>query len=103
MPLGYSLWVWLKANPIAQYALAIGAAYIAFRVWLAGKVRRARTEGRIEGERQIIDQIEEQTNDTLQRVEADRAIVRDLTDDELRKSAEASPHNRGRLRRTETN
>jgi restriction endonuclease Mrr len=101
-PWGYSFWVWLKSNPLAQWMLGIGAAYVTFRIWLASKVKRERREAAEEAREEVIEQIEEQTDDAIQRVEDDRRATADLNDEQLRKLAEASPHNRGRLHRPET-
>jgi lipopolysaccharide export LptBFGC system permease protein LptF len=100
-PFGYSLWLWFKSNPWAQAAAVIGAAYVAFRIWLASKVKRERREAAEEAREEVIEQIEKETADAIQRVEDDRAIVADLNEQQLRKLAEASPHNRGRLQNPE--
>lgn len=101
-PWGYSFWVWLKSNPLAQWLLGIGAAWIAFRIWLASKVKRERREAAEEAREEVIEQIEKETTDAIQRVEDDRAIVADLNEQQLRKLAASSPHNRGRVQRPET-
>ncbi len=101
-PFGYGLWVWFKSNPAAQAVAAVVAVYVAFRLWLARKIRREREDAAEEAVEQVTEQIEKETDDAIQRVEDDRAAVRDLNNEQLRKLAEASPHNRGRLHRPET-
>jgi hypothetical protein len=96
-PFGYGLWIWFKSNPLAQWAAGIGVAYVMFRVWLARKIGAAKEQAREE----VVDQIEEQTDAQIRNVEEDRKRVAELNDDQLRKLAEASPHNRGRLQRPE--
>jgi hypothetical protein len=100
-PWGYSIWVWIKTNPLAQWLLGIGAAWIAFRIWLASKVKRERREAAEEAREEVIEQIEEQTDEAIQRVEDDRAAVADLNAAELRRLAASSPNNRGRLQNPE--
>ena len=100
-PFGWSLWVWFRSNPAAQVAAAIGAAYVAFRIWLASKVKRERREAAEEAREEVIEQIEKETTDAIQRVEDDRAIVADLNEQQLRKLAASSPNNRGRLQNPE--
>ena len=100
-PFGWSLWVWFRNNPAAQVAAGIGAAWIAFRIWLASKVKRERREAAEDAREEVIEQIEEQTDEAIERVEADRERVADLNDAELRKLAAASPNNRGRLQNPE--
>ncbi len=102
VPIGYSFWLWLKANPWAQAVAFVVAVYIAFRLWLARKIRREREDAAEEAVEQVTEQIQEKTDEAIQRVEDDRAAVRDLNNEQLRKLAEASPHNRGRLHRPET-
>ena len=92
---------WFQANPWAQWVAGIAAAYVAFRAWLAAKIRGERKEARKEGREQVIKEVKEQTDEALQRVEEDRATVRDLNQQQLRKLAGESPHNRGRLQNPE--
>ena len=101
-PFGYSLWLWFRSNPAAQAVAAVSVLYVTFRIWLARKIGRVRKEAADEAREEVIEAIEKDTDDAIQRVEDDRAAVERLNADQLRKLAEASPHNRGRLRRTET-
>jgi len=102
MPIGYNIWLWFRSNPAAQAVAVVAALYFTFRLWLARKIRRERADAAEEAVEQVTEQIEEQTDEAIQRVEDDRAAVRDLNNEQLRKLAEASPHNRGRLQRPET-
>ena len=88
---------WFAKNPWAQWVAGLGALYITFRIWLSGKVRGERREARKEGREDVIDEIREQTDETIQRVEDERAATRDLNDNQLRELAAKSPHNRGRV------
>jgi hypothetical protein len=88
---------WFQANPWAQWVAGLGAAYIAFRLWLSGKMRGERKEARKEGREEVINQIKEQTSEAVQRVEDERAAVRSLNEQQLRELAAKSPNNRGRL------
>ena len=96
-PFGYSVWLWLKANPAAQWALGIGAAYVTFRIWLSRKIGAARKEGATEARKEVIEQIEEQTDEAIQRVKDERAATRALNEQQLLDLAAKSPNNRGRL------
>jgi outer membrane protein TolC len=97
MPFGYSIWLWLKANPAAQWALAIGGVWITFRLWLARKIRSERKDAAEDATEEVIEQIEKETDDAIQRVEQERERVADLNDAERLRLAAGSPHNRGRL------
>ena len=100
-PFGYSLWLWFRSNPVAQWVAGIVAGYAVFRLWLWRKIRRERQEAATEAERRVIETIEEKTDDAIKRVEDERRTTADLNDAELRRLAQNSPHNRGRLHRTE--
>lgn len=101
MPPFYGLWLWFKSNPTAQWVAGISVAYITFRIWLARKIGAARKEGATEAREEVIEQIEKETDDAIQRVEDDRERVAALNDAELRKLAASSPNNRGRLQNPE--
>lgn len=45
-PVGYGIWTALKSNPVLQWFAGIGAAIIAFFLWLASHDRRIRREER---------------------------------------------------------
>ena len=100
-PFGWGLWTWFRSNPAAQWAAGIGAAYVTFRIWLASKVKRERREAAEDAREEVIEQIEKETDDAIQRVEDDRAAVERLNAEQLRKLAAASPNNRGRLQNPE--
>lgn len=97
MPFGYGLWVWLKSNPAAQWALGIVAAYVTFKLWLRAKIQSERKDAAEDATEEVIEQIEKETDDAIQRVEDDRAAVERLNAEQLRKLAASSPNNRGRL------
>jgi hypothetical protein len=97
MPFGYGLWVWLKSNPAAQWSLGIVAAYVTFKLWLRAKIRSERKDAAEDATEEVIEQIEKETDDAIQRVEDDRAAVERLNAEQLRKLAASSPNNRGRL------
>lgn len=97
MPFGYSIWLWLKANPAAQWALAIGGVWITFRLWLGRKIRNERKDAAEDATEEVIEAIEKETDDAIQRVEDERRATADLNAEQLRKLAAGSPHNRGRL------
>jgi hypothetical protein len=93
---------WFQANPWAQWVAAGVAAYGAFRLWLAGKIRGERKEARKEGREEVIEQIQEKTNEAVQRVEDERRATASLNDAERLRLAAKSPNNRGRMSRPET-
>jgi membrane protein implicated in regulation of membrane protease activity len=93
----YPVFRWFQANPWAKWVAGIAAAFVAFRVWLWRKIKSERKDAKAEGKREVIEQIEEKTNEAVQRVEDDRARVRDLNDEQLRKLIAKDPNNRGRL------
>jgi hypothetical protein len=101
-PFGYSLWVWFRSNPAAQAVAGVVALYLAFRLWLARKIRREREDATEEAVEEVVEAIEKETENAVQRVEDDRDTVARLNDDQLRKLARESEHNRGRLHRPET-
>ncbi len=96
-PFGYSAWLWFKSNPFAQGVALVIALWIAFKIWLARKIRRERADATEEAREEVIEQIEEKTDEAIQRVEDERRITADLNNEQLRQRAAASPHNRGRL------
>jgi hypothetical protein len=96
----YAIWLWFKANPAAQWVAGIGGAYVLLRVWLARKIGAARQEAATEAREEVIQQIEEQTDDAIQRVEDERDATRALNEQQLLDLAAKSPNNRSRLRDT---
>lgn len=100
MPPLYGVWLWFRANPVAQWVAGIGGAYVLFRFWLARKIGAARQEAATEAREEVIEQIEEETDDAIQRVEDERDVTRALNDQQLLDLAAKSPNNRGRLQNT---
>jgi hypothetical protein len=96
----YGVWLWFKANPAAQWVASIVAAYLTFRLWLSAKIRSERKDAAEDATEEVIEQIEKETDDAIQRVEDERAATADLNAEQLRKLAAGSPHNRGRLQDT---
>jgi hypothetical protein len=97
MPFGYSIWLWLKANPAAQWALAIGGVWITFRLWLARKIRREREDAAEEAVEEVVKQIEEQTHERVEEAREAARSTDDLNADQLRKLRAKDPNNRSRL------
>jgi hypothetical protein len=93
----YGVWLWFKSNPAAQWAAGIVAAYVTFRLWLSAKIRSERKDAAEDATEEVIEAIEKETDDAIQRVEQERAATADLNAEQLRKLAAGSPHNRGRL------
>jgi len=100
-PVGYSIWLWFRSNPAAQAVAGVVAVYVAFRLWLARKIRREREDAAKEAVEQVTEQIQEKTDEAIQRVEDERQRVADLNDSERLRLAAGSPHNRGRLQNPE--
>lgn len=96
-PIGYGLWLWFKSSPMAQGAAALGAVLAAFWAFMTLRDRRIRRQAKAEAKREVIEQIEEQTDEAVQRVEDERARVRDLNDAERMRLARESPYNRRRM------
>ena len=83
-PLGFGLWLWLKNNPAAQWALGIGAGLIAFRAWLFGRDQRIRKEIRVNEElraldtaRDVINEAREKTDETIKAANDARDAIPD--------------------------
>jgi hypothetical protein len=100
-PIGYSIWLWFQQRPWAQAVAGVVAVYVAFRLWLARKIRREREDAAEEAVQDVIKTIEKDTDDAIQRVEDERQRVADLNDSERLRLAAGSPHNRGRLQNPE--
>jgi hypothetical protein len=97
MPPFYGVWLWFRANPAAQWVAGIVAAYITFKLWLARKIRSERKDAAEDATEEVIEQIEKETDDAIQRVEDERAATRALNEQQLLDLAAKSPNNRGRL------
>ena len=84
MPAGYAIWVWLKNNPLARWALAIGAGLAAFRIWLGLRDKRIIEQDRVESTlraertaREVIDNARIKTDETIQSAQAARDAIPD--------------------------
>ena len=84
-PFGYGIWLWLKDNPAAQWAIGIGAALIALLTWDRLRTNRIRREATRKAndraEKQsdkILDKMEQESND---RIEAAREARERVPDD----------------------
>jgi len=93
----YPIFTWLQSNPAARWAAGIGGALALFWGWMTLRDRRIRSQAKQEARREVIEQIQEKTDEAVKRVEDDRARVRDLNDEQLRKLLAKDRNNRGRL------
>jgi hypothetical protein len=96
-PFGYPFYVWLKANPLAQWLLGIAAAYAAFRLWLWRKIVSVRREVQKEAVEEVVKQIEEQTHERVEEAREAAKSTDDYNADQLRKLRAKDPNNRSRL------
>jgi hypothetical protein len=87
MPFGYSVWLFLKNNPAARWALGIAAGVMAFFTWLAVHDHNVRKRDRlkaVERTRKAADktlkQMEKESNDTIESAREARAAVPDGID-----------------------
>jgi hypothetical protein len=95
-PFGWGAWLWLKSNPMAQWALGIGAALIVFRTWLWRRDRRVAKDAQKEIVEQI-ETVEQQRKEAAN--EAENRITEQLNSRSLRDVAARSPENLGPVRR----
>lgn len=94
MPLGTSLFLWLRDSETARWIVGIGAALIALLTWDRLRTNRIRREARAKAERRAEKQakeiLEDMDHDVQKTVEAaDRAAERipyDVRSDSLPKS-----------------
>lgn len=92
MPFGYPVWLFLKNNPAARWALGIAAGVMAFFTWLAVHDHNVRKRDRLkaaERTRKAADktlkQMEKESNETIENArEARDAISDGITSDGLR-------------------
>jgi uncharacterized membrane protein YccC len=96
-PVGYSIWLWFRSNPAAQAVAGVVAVYIAFRLWLARKIRREREDATEEAVEDVVQQIEEQTNERVEEAREAARSTDDLNAAELRRLRAKDPNNRSRL------
>ena len=103
-PFGYGIWLWLKDNPAAQWAIGIGAALIALLTWDKFRTSRIKREATRKAndraEKQsdkILDKMEQESNDRIEAAREARERVPDgVTADQLRDDARAVLFGRGR-------
>jgi predicted nucleic acid-binding protein len=93
----YGVWLWFKANPAAQWAAGIVAAYVTFRIWLGRKISREREDAAEEAVEEVVKQIEEQTHERVEEAREAAKSTDDYNADQLRKLRAADPNNRSRL------
>lgn len=86
-----ALWTWLKGVPEWAW-MAMVAAFGVFVIR-----RDAYQDGKQDGEIETIQEIEESTNEAIERVEEVQRTTADLNREQLRKLAAKSRHNRARL------
>ena len=92
MPFGYPVWLFLKNNPAARWALGIAAGVMAFFTWLAVHDHNVRKRDRLkaaERTRKAADktlkQMEKESNETIENAREARDAVPDgITSDGLR-------------------
>ena len=97
MNLLFPVFSFFARNPVAQ---AFAAAFALFALWKANNwhVRRGAKQ---EGAREVIDQIQEQTDERIERAEEVQRSTADLNAEQLRQLASKSRNNRGRVQRSE--
>jgi hypothetical protein len=74
-PLGYGVWTALKTNPALQWAVGIGALFIAYLTNNAFQRRRGRLEERAKAEkraRKVSDKIKRESNEKSKQVDIAR-------------------------------
>lgn len=92
MPVFSALWAWAKGLPSWVYATAA-----AFGLYLYVR-HDAYRDGHEDGADEVIEDIEESTNEAIERVERVERSTADLNREQLRKLAAGSRYNRTRLR-----
>lgn len=96
-PFGYGLWLWLKDNPAAQWALGIGAALFALLTWDKFRTSRIKREATAKANRKaekqskaILEDMEEESNDRIEAArEARERVPDDVSADSLSDGARA--------------
>ena len=91
MPFGYPVWLFLKNNPAARWALGIAAGVMAFFTWLAVHDHNVRKRDRLkaaERTRKAADktlkQMEKESNETIESAREARSAVPDgVTSDSM--------------------
>lgn len=92
----FPIFNYIANNRWAQIALTCGLVLIIGRTWLWGHDRRVKKEAK----REVIEDINEQTDERVEAVEQGRVERARLTPDERLRQSAGSPYNRGRLRRS---
>ena len=95
MPLGTSLFLWLRDSETARWIVGIGAALIALLTWDKFRTERIKREARAKAERRaekqskaILEDMEEESNDRIEAAREARERVPDgITSDQLRDDA----------------
>jgi hypothetical protein len=97
MPILWRLFDFVANNKTAQWIIGILTGVTLYKAYERLRDNRIRKEA----EAKVIEKIQEQTDDAIQRVEDERQRVADLNDSERLRLAAGSPHNRGRLQNPE--
>lgn len=92
MPVGYSIWLFLKNNPAARWAAASVAALVAFFTWLALRDRRIRREAVLKQEikarktaDKVLGKLEKESDERIEKAnQAADAVTGDITSDGVR-------------------
>lgn len=95
MPLGTSLFLWLRDNPTARWIVGIGAALIALLTWDKFRTERIKREANAKLTRKI-EKAQEKHEEKIHEAEA-RTVER-IDTDGLRNVASRDPANRGAVR-----
>jgi predicted nucleic acid-binding protein len=86
---GRAIW----ANPVARWVVLIVTGLFIHRLWLWRRDSRVRKEIT----KDVVEQIEEQTNDRVEQAREAAASTDDLNAEQLRKLRARDPNNRSRL------
>jgi hypothetical protein len=97
MPILWKLFDFIANNKTVQWVLGVFAAFSLYKIYERLRDNRIRKEANAE----IIEAIQEETDDAIERVEQERERVADLNDAERLRLAAESPNNRGRLQNPE--
>ena len=93
MPVLWRFFDWIANNKTAQWIMGILTGLALYKAYERLRDNRIRKEAK----EQVLQDIEEQTDEAIERVEQERERVADLNDAERLRLAAGSPHNRGRL------
>lgn len=95
MPFGYGLYMWLRDNPAARWAVGVGAALIALLTWDRMRTTRIKREANAKLSRKI-EKAQEKHEEKVH--EAEVRITERIDRDGLRDVASRDPSNRGAVR-----